>query len=271
MLTSLSRLLPFSALSLVPRLVLSRSVVTASGVGSAMQPLLEQSDYPFELAVKDGVQYDPAYPGTAVGRLSSVLKRVKELPSLDGPWVDVRRHLLAAGGLKEDRSTSHAFNDDNHCDLTTMVDSVSFKDNSDGAVAMISKGNLLGPHITQASLSEHGPGGSWSTCTNGAHLTPPSDVAHVQFSARVAFKLVWVPPAFTQFVLVDDEGALLKYGTPSGDLPHARSRQGNYGLVKGGKYATVADRIAAGELPSTMEVPKVCDSAQGENRTAGAL
>jgi len=268
----LSRSVSFSALSLAPPLFF-HSGVSATGVVSAMQKtLLEPADYPFELAVKDGVQYDPAYPGTAVQRLSSVLKRVKELPSLDGPWNDVRRHLLAAGGLKEDQSTSHAFNDDNHCDLTTMVDSVSFNDNSNGAVAMISRGNRLGPHISRASLQEHGPGGSWSTCTNGAHLTPPSDVAHVQFSSRVAFKLVWVPPEFTQFVLVDDEGKLLKHGTPTGNLPHPRSRQGNYELVRGGKYASVADRIAAGELPSTMqqgaiEASKICDNALSTNKT----
>jgi len=234
---------------------ISESIVSrlyASGAGAFQLPVpLEPSNYPFELADRNGVQYDPAYPGTAVWRLSSVLKRVKDLPSLDGPWADVRRHLLAAGGLKEDQSTSHAFNDDNHCDLTTMDQAVAFKDNSDGAVAMISRGNLLGPHIVKASLPEHGPGGSWSTCTNGAHLTPPSDVAHVQFSARVAFKLVWVPPGFTQFVLVDDEGRLLRHGTPTGNLPDIRSRQGNYALVQGGKYAAIADSIAAeGKLPS---------------------
>jgi len=251
----------FGSVSLLPALV-SRSLVSASAAADQMVGELKPSDYPFELAVKNGVQYDPVYPGTAVTRLSSVLKRVKELPSLDGPWVDVRRHLLAAGGLKEDRSTSHAFNDDNHCDLTAMDQAVAFEDNSNGAVARISRGNLLGPHIVKASLPEHGPGGSWSTCTNGAHLTPPSDVAHVQFSARVAFKLVWVPSEFNQFVLVDDEGRFLKHGTPSGNLPHIRSRQGNYALVQGGKYAAVADRIAAGELPGTMEEKALADGAQ---------
>ena len=30
------------------------------------------------------------------------------------------------------------------------------------------------------------------------------DVAHVQFRARIAFKLVWAPPDFNSFVLVDD-------------------------------------------------------------------
>jgi len=265
----LARSLSFGAFSFVPTL-LARSVVSASALGSEMSTLIEPSDYPFELAVKNGVQYDPAYPGTAVARLSSVLKRVKELPPLNGPWADVRRHLLAAGGLKEDQSTSHAFNDDNHCDLTTMDEGVSFKDNSDGAVAMISKGNLLGPHIKKASLPQHGPGGSWSTCTNGAHLTPPSDVAHVQFSSRVAFKLVWVPPEFTAFVLVDDEGRALTSGTPTGSLPHMRSRQGNYALVQGGKYAAAADTITAGGTLPTAEASQVCDSGPGGNNTVGS-
>lgn len=220
--------------------------------------------YPFDVEVKDGIEYDPKYPGTAVARLRSVLKKVHELGSLDGDWADVRRLLLAAGGLKEDRSTSHAFNDDNHCDLTTMVGSVSHNHNADGTVAMISRSNQLGPHIAKASLAEHGPGGSWSTCTNGAHMTPPSDVAHVQFSSRVAFKLVWVPPDFSQFVLVDDEGQELKRGSPTGSLPHIRSRQGNYGLVKGGKYATVADAIASGD-----DKPKVCASSVNAGPAAG--
>jgi len=236
-------------LAFLPLLVRQgRSSVAATSRHLAMDAKqLSATDYPFELAVnQDGQQYDPAYPGTAVVRLSSVLKGVSALEQLDGPWADVRRRLLAAGGLKEDRSTSHAFNDDNHCDLTTMIDKVSHESNSNGAVAQISRGNQLGPHIQLASLAEQGPGGSWSTCTNGAHLTPPSDVAHIQFSARVAFKLVWAPPDFTQFVLVDDEGRLLKQGRPTGNLPHLGARRGNYQLVVGGKYATAADALAAG-------------------------
>merc|ERR1711982_138408 len=129
-----------------------------------------------------------------------------------------------------------------------MVSEVSYEDNSNGAVAQISRANRLGDHITKASLAEHGPGGSWSTCTNGAHLTPPSDVAHVQFTSRIAFKLVWVPKEFNEFVLVDDEGRLLKRGRPTGSLPSIRARRGNYALVRGGKYATIADAIAAGEV-----------------------
>lgn len=198
-------------------------------------------DYPYEMVMRNGVEVDVQYPGTAVERLRSVLRRVRELEDLDGPWPKVRESLLAAGGLKVDYSTSHAFNDDNHCDLTTMQPEVSHNSNADGAVAMISRRNQLGPHIAAASLKELGPGGSWSTCTNGAHLTPPNDVAHVQFSSRVAFKLVWCPPDFTQFVLVDDEGRELKRGRPTGSLPSLRARQGNYALVKGGKYATAAE------------------------------
>lgn len=212
-------------------------------------------NYPFPLEVKDGVEYDPMYPGTAVSRLRSVLQRVRATETFDGPWDDVRRRLLAAGGLKEDYSTSHAFNDDNHCDLTTMIGSVSHQHNADGAISGISRGNQLGPHIAKASLSEHGPGGSWSTCTNGAHETPPRDVAHVQFSSRIAFKLVWSPPDFTQFVLVDDEGRELRRGKPTGSLPSIRARQSNYALVKGGKYASEADAIAAGKT----EPARVCD------------
>merc|ERR1711957_466184 len=94
----------------------------------------------------------------------------------------------------------------------------------------------LGPHIKNASLPELGEGGSWSTCTNGCNANPPNDVAHVQFKCRVAFKLVWCPPNFNSFVLVDDEGEILKKGTPTGNLPHPQYRQRNYSLTEGGKY-----------------------------------
>jgi hypothetical protein len=188
----------------------------------------------------EGKLLDSAYPGTAVARLANCLERLKTA-SLDGPWEDVRRELLHAGGLKEDRSTSHAFNDDNHCDLTTMLPLVMSEQNANGAVRGISRRNMLGPHIQNASLPDLGEGGSWSTCTNGCHVTPPSDVAHVQFQSRIAFKLVWVPPNFETFVLVDDEGRELRRGTPTGTLPLLAARQGNYELVRGGKYAAAAE------------------------------
>ena len=97
-----------------------------------------------------------------------------------------------------------------------------------------------------ASLPECGQGGSWSTCTNGCNVEPPQDVAHVQFKSRIAFKLVWCPPTFTTFVLVDDEGGLLASGTPTGRVPAMRERQGNFAMVQGSKYAREAERVGSG-------------------------
>ena len=67
------------------------------------------------------------------------------------------------------------------------------------------------------------------------------DVAHVQFQSRIAFKLVWRPPEFSTFVLVDDEGKQLCGGTPTGQLPSLEARKANYALVKGGRYAIAAE------------------------------
>ncbi len=77
----------------------------------------------------------------------------------------------------------------------------------------------------------------------GCNQEPPADVAHRQFRSRIAFKLVWCPPEYKTFVLVDDAGILLAKGTPSGDLPDIRERRMNYELVKGSKYATAADNV----------------------------
>ena len=62
----------------------------------------------------------------------------------------------------------------------------------------IAFGNQLGPGIRVASLPELGPGGSWSTCLMGCSAPQPRDVAHVQFRSRIAFKLVWAPPAYSK-------------------------------------------------------------------------
>lgn len=81
----------------------------------------------------------------------------------------------------------------------------------------------------------------------GCNKDPPQDVAHLQFRARIAFKLVWVPDGdFDTFVLVDDEGKLLAQGRPtsSNGLPALRERQLNYRLVEGSKYALEADKLA---------------------------
>lgn len=200
---------------------------------------------------------DPEYPGTAVERMNAVRARVVELAQndLDGPWEEVRRKLLWAGGLRDlptaipgQGYTGHSFNDYNHVDLTTMLDQVSDNEN-DGAVKGIAIGNNLGNGIRVASIPELGQGGSWSTCAMGCNKDPPRDVAHVQFRSRIAFKLVWVPnERFDTFVLVDDDGNLLARGTPSdgpAGLPPLRERQMNYRIVQGSKYARVADDIAS--------------------------
>jgi hypothetical protein len=109
----------------------------------------------------------------------------------------------------------------------------------------IAVGNSLGNGIRIASLPELGPGGSWSTCALGCSKDPPQDVAHIQFQARIAFKLVWVPNEFFDtFVLVDDDGKLLAKGKPIEGIPALRIRQMNYRIVAGSKYAREADKIA---------------------------
>jgi len=70
-----------------------------------------------------------------------------------------------------------------------------------------------------------------------------AQVAHIQFRSRIAFKLVWMPPAFGTFVIVDDAGELLNSGTPTGRLPALSQRQQNYALVKGSKYAAAAEKL----------------------------
>jgi hypothetical protein len=83
----------------------------------------------------------------------------------------------------------------------------------------------------------------------GCNKDPPSDVAHVQFRSRIAFKLVWVPnERYDTFVLVDDDGNLLARGKPldgPAGLPPLRERQMNYRIVQGSKYARAADDIAS--------------------------
>jgi hypothetical protein len=144
---------------------------------------------------------DVVYPGTAVQRLKSVRERVILLRSshqLNGTWEEVRRSLLWAGGLRDLTSvapgkgyTGHAFNDFNHCDLTTMLEHFADNENN-GQLTVIHARNPLGEGIKIASLPDLGPGGSWTTCILGNNLNPPQDVAHVQFRSRIAFKLVWL-------------------------------------------------------------------------------
>ena len=195
---------------------------------------------------------DLEYPGTATKRLRSVHERIKSLKHEDfnGEWEDVRKKLLWAGGLKDLTNvrpgmgyTGHAFNDWNHCDLTTMNDNVSHNENED-KVKGIQYSNQLGPGIRIASIPELGPGGSWSTCMMGCSSEPPHDVAHLQFRSRIAFKLVWVPPDFKSFVLVDDAGKRLAIGTPTGRLPDLRQRQMNFRATGDGRYSKEAIKLS---------------------------
>ena len=203
---------------------------------------------------------DGDFPGTAYERMYAIRDRVKALDSskdLSIEWEAVRRSILNAGGLKDLASnvpgegyTGHSFNDYNHCDLTAMK--LVHKDNENqGRVQGIATRNPLGRGISIASLGEADglpAGGSWSTCILGSHLEPPQDVAHVQFQSKIAFKLVWAPPSFTSFVLVDDDGNLLNYGTPVGSLPSLRERQQNYAVVQGGRYSKAAEQFAASKM-----------------------
>ena len=197
---------------------------------------------------------DSDYPGTAVERMLNIRERVRGLNSqedLSGDWDDVRVRILTAGGLKDLRGarpgegyTGHSFNDYNHCDLTAMSLDVHHN-NNEGKVNGIAYNNRLGRGIEAASLPELGSGGSWSTCMIGCNKDPPQDVAHLQFQSRIAFKLVWAPPSFDTFVLVDDSDSLLNMGTPTGQLPHISERQQNYFVCKGSKYAVEAEKAGA--------------------------
>lgn len=212
------------------------------------------------------VSVDSEYPGTAVARMLAARKRVGDVFSnggFDGDWKDVRRKLLWCGGLQDlpdaapgQGYTGHSFNDFNHVDLTCMVEIAADNEN-DGSVERIVVGNRLGAGIRTASLPELGAGGSWSTCAIGCAAQPdPRDVAHVQFRARIAFKLVWVPAdddAVARlgrdggvFLLVDDAGKELARGRANGDrLPALEERRANYALVKGSKYARAVDAVVA--------------------------
>lgn len=189
---------------------------------------------------------DPEYPGTAVERMYACRQRVAELAAgggFDGDWGSkVRKNLLAAAGLRDlpdarpgQGYTGHAFNDFNHCDATTMLIDVA-DSNNEGRVPGIAFNNPLGNGIRIASVPELGAGGSWSTCIIGNNEEPPHDVAHVQFQSRIAFKLVWLPPSFESFALLDDGGNELATGRPTGQLPALRERQANYQTVRGGRY-----------------------------------
>ncbi|GKY98384.1 hypothetical protein MPSEU_000796000 [Mayamaea pseudoterrestris] len=240
------------ATTLAPRSIIATSnnasaFVTSSGTSRILHT--QTTTTAASMSSIASSSFDAESPGTAVVRLESARQRVKELVDRDelsnAPWEDIRRKLLWAGGLRDlpnatpgQGYTGHCFNDWNHVDLTPIADDVSNNQN-EGHVPGIARGNLLGPGIRIASLPELGPGGSWTTCA-------AQDVAGLQFKARIAFRLVWVPNhVFDEFVLVDDRGKLLAHGTNITEgLPLLMERQMNYRMVAGTKFAKEADRIA---------------------------
>ena len=55
---------------------------------------------------------------------------------------------------------------------------------------------------------------------------------------------MWAPgDGFRRFVLVDDDGALLAAGAPSGQLPALEERKANWEMVQGSKYGSAAARL----------------------------
>ena len=71
--------------------------------------------------------------------------------------------------------------------------------------------------------------------------------------SMIAFKLVWCPPLFEKFVLVDDDGALLNWGKPKAgsDLPNKRYRMENYQLTQGSKYSIEAELCGRSDNTTT--------------------
>ena len=146
--------------------------------------------------------------GTAVERSEAAIDRARAV-NLNQAWPSVREAIVEACGLKAQASTSHCFNDFNHVDCCTMVQSHTHRTNEDSRVVGMHRVNFLGSHIVDASLPSLGEGGSWCTC----HLSSPADVCHKQFGARTAFKLVWCGGSGVA-ALLDDYGNVLSSGKP---------------------------------------------------------
>jgi hypothetical protein len=198
---------------------------------------------------KENFNAEDEYSGTAVERMNNIHKNIISLTDkeLSVDWDIVRVNLLKAGGMRDLKygigNDSHCFTDFNHCDLTPIKKTQLYEENN-GRVNNIEFSNSLGKSIEAASIPDTGPGGSWCTCMINCNTQPkPLDVAHVQFKSRIAFKLVWVPPDYNTFVLIDDSGKFLNKGNPSGNLPDISTRRKNFQLTIGSKYSKVAINI----------------------------
>ena len=72
----------------------------------------------------------------------------------------------------------------------TMIDPFYAGNENYGKVPQVDFINNLRDGMEAASLSDLGEGYSWVTCQVGCNQDPPLDVAHKQFEARIAWKLV---------------------------------------------------------------------------------
>jgi hypothetical protein len=198
--------------------------------------------------------------GTAWERHSAAQAAARQI-DLDRPWSLVRDDLVQACGLKVQRSTGHCFNDFNHVDCCTMAGQNTHRTNEESRVVGMHRVNMLGPHIEDGSVAEHGTGGSWCTC----HLSAPDDVCHKQFGAQPAFKLVWCDGTGVA-ALVDDHGNVLNSGKPTPD------RDGNEVPDYGGARAR-SDlwKVLATSKNQTMQSQwrQSCDALRGGSDAQG--
>jgi hypothetical protein len=122
-------------------------------------------------------------------------------------------------------------------------------------------------------------GFSWCTriVTENADSTPfhnrdlavPMSFCNTQHRSRIAFRMVWCPENFDNFVIVDQDGDVLTRGRLDGahDLPPLRERQMAWDIIKNSVYSlacrwtetptspTQAKDIATGETCSPRHQP----------------
>ena len=61
-----------------------------------------------------------------------------------------------------------------------------------------------------------------------------SKAGPLQFKSKIAFKLIWLPSDFDEFVLVDDDGTILKRGRNlNKEFPPKRERMMNWRVANG--------------------------------------
>ncbi|KAL3920084.1 MAG: hypothetical protein SGPRY_005383 [Prymnesium sp.] len=193
------------------------------------------------LAVFDSCPWECA--GTALERVGVAHAQVASI-DLSSEWSAVRQHIVRACGLRVESSTSHCFEDFNHVDCCAMAAENTFRTNQASKVPGMHPVNLLGPHITAASVESHGEGGSWCTC----QLNSPLDVCHKQFGASTAFKLIWCEGRQVA-AITDDSGNLLNWGRPKGAQVPAygasTARAQNWGVLANSPNGTMANRWQA--------------------------